>query len=212
MRAIATDGVLALPVEDFYFICVDPAVLSFVVNPILKTMTTHAAGFVGGPGSGKTPLARIMALCASRCSAIVPDHSGLFPCLSVKPRSVTFSVDNQGAKIDPISTMMGEPIRKMKGFTDVGCALLTRERWGAAKFIQGQFRVFVCNDHERTKWVEANQNTRAGVVFYMDHEDFLDITRPVFPRDCESLHIMAVLKRANIIVNAGIILIFRRAT
>ena len=105
-----------------------------------------------------------------------------------------------------------EPIRKMKGFTDVGCTMLTRERWGAAKFIQGQFRVFVCNDYERTEWVEANQNTRTGVVFYMDHKDFLEIIRPVFPKECESPHLMAVLKRANIVVNAGRILIFRRAT
>ena len=71
LNAIRTDGVLALPVEDFYLTLadVDIDVLKFAVNPMLKAMTTHAIGLVGGPGSGKTPLARVLALCASRCLA-----------------------------------------------------------------------------------------------------------------------------------------------
>lgn len=71
LNAIRTDGVLALPVEDFYLTLadVDIDVLKFAVNPMLKAMTTHAIGLVAGPGSGKTPLARVLALCASRCLA-----------------------------------------------------------------------------------------------------------------------------------------------
>ena len=68
LRAIQTDGVLAPPVEDFFFTLadVDLDVLDFAVRPIIKTMKTVAAGILGGPGSGKTPLARIIALCASQ--------------------------------------------------------------------------------------------------------------------------------------------------
>ena len=65
---LQTDGVLALLVEDFYFTIadVDSSIMQFGINPIITAMTTHAPGVVGGPGSGKTPLARILALCASR--------------------------------------------------------------------------------------------------------------------------------------------------
>ena len=67
LRAVQTEAVLALPVEDFFFTLadVDLDVLDFAVRPIIKIMKTVAAGILGGPGSGKTPLARIIALCAS---------------------------------------------------------------------------------------------------------------------------------------------------
>ena len=105
-----------------------------------------------------------------------------------------------------------EPIRKMKGFTDVGCTMLTRERWGAAKFVQGQLRVFVCNDYTYTDWAESHQHTVSGTVLYMKHEQFLEVISPVFPKDTTTPHIVAVLKRANILVNVGKLMFFRRAT
>ena len=55
-----------------------------------------------------------------------------------------------------------EPMRKMKGFTDVGCTMLTKERWGAAKFLKGQLRVFVCNDYVRTDWLEKLPDVPPG--------------------------------------------------
>ena len=68
LKAIQTDGVLSLPIEDFHFSLADvnPSILDFAFNHMIGSMKTHADGLVGGPGSGKTPLARILALCASR--------------------------------------------------------------------------------------------------------------------------------------------------
>ena len=88
---------------------------------------------------------------------------------------------------------------------------MTKERWGAAKFVQGQFRVFVCNDYDATAWVETHQDMVSGTVSHMPHEDFLKVVRPVFPNGTPQPHIMAVLKRANILVNIGKLLIFREA-
>eukprot|EP00439_Symbiodinium_sp_Y106_P014331 s677_g2.t1 len=90
--------------------------------------------------------------------------------------------------------------------------MLTRERWGAAKFVQGQLRVFVCNDYTYTDWTESHQHTVSGTVLYMKHEQFLEVISPVLPKDTTTPHIMAVLKRANILVNVGKLMFFRRAT
>ncbi|CAE7504581.1 unnamed protein product [Symbiodinium natans] len=216
IRAIQTDGVLALPVENFFFTLadLDYQILKFGVNPILKTMTTHAVGVVGGPGSGKTPLARIIALCASR---FWKREQGITSPPSYREASeFDFFRGHPGRKDRPDihddGRLAEEPIRKMKGFTDVGCTMLTKERWGAAKFVQGQMRVFVCNDYDSTEWIEKHQNIRAGTVLQMPHEQFLEVVSPVFPKDTKLPHIMAVLKRANVLVNAGNLVIFRRAS
>ena len=90
--------------------------------------------------------------------------------------------------------------------------MLTKERWGAAKFVQGQMRIFVCNDFEFTPWLQKHQNIRGGCVLHMKHEDFLQVIAPMFPQGTEKPHILAVLKRANILVNAGTMMLFRPAT
>ena len=46
-------------------------------NPILKTMTTHAAGVVGGPGSRNEPVGRILACCRLLQAADIFNQSGL---------------------------------------------------------------------------------------------------------------------------------------
>ncbi|CAE7829059.1 unnamed protein product [Symbiodinium sp. CCMP2592] len=200
LRAIQTDGVLSLPIEDFYLSLADLEfdALHFGINQIIKSMTTRAAGIVGGPGSGKTPLARILALCASRYWK--RQLSLTSPPSFREASEFDFFRGQPGRKDRPDihddGRLAEEPIRKMKGFTDVGCTMLTKERWGAAKFVQGQFRVFVCNDNDTTAWVEA-------------HKDL--VIRPVFPNDTPPPHIMAVLKRANILVNIGKLLVFREA-
>ena len=215
LRAIQTDGVLSLPIEDFYLILADLEfdALHFGINQIIKSMTTRAAGIVGGPGSGKTPLARILALCASRYWK--RQLSLTSPPSFREASEFDFFRGQPGRKDRPDihddGRLAEEPIRKMKGFTDVGCTMLTKERWGAAKFVQGQFRVFVCNDYDTTAWVEAHKDLVSGTISHMPHEDFLKVIRPVFPNDTPPPHIMAVLKRANILVNIGKLMVFREA-
>ena len=82
--------------------------------------------------------------------------------------------------------LASEPIRNMKGFADVGCIAMTRERWGAAKFVQGQMRLFVCNHFDFTPWLVKHQRIRAGCTFHMKHEDFLAVIKPMFPKDTET--------------------------
>ena len=90
--------------------------------------------------------------------------------------------------------------------------MLTKERWGAARFVQSQFGLFVCSDDQHFTEVEKQQDVTPGTILYMTHEVFLEVIGPVFPRGTSAPHIMAVLKRTNILVNAGKLVIFRRAT
>ena len=55
LRALQTDGVLALPIEDFHFTLADVeySIIDFAVRHMLKNMKTHSNGFIGSPGSGK---------------------------------------------------------------------------------------------------------------------------------------------------------------
>ena len=207
---------LALPVEDFYFTLadVDRSVLDFAVRDMLKTIKTPENGIVGGPGSGKTPSARIVALCASR---YWKRELHLDTPASVREASeFDFFRGQPGRKDRPDihddGCLAAEPIRKMKGFADVGCTMLTKECWGAAKFVQGQMRIFVCSDFAFTRELEKAQDLHTGLVFHVKHQDFLDVIAPMFPLGTEPPHIMAVLKRANIVINAGKVLLFHSAT
>ena len=216
LRALQSDGVLALPVEDFHFTLadVDYSVLDFAVRHMLKQLKTHATGFIGGPGSGKTPLARILAMSISRYWKRALHISS--PASFREASEFDFFRGQAGRKDRPDihddGCLASEPIRKMKGFADVGCTMLTKERWGAAKFVQGQMRIFVCNDFEFTPWLHEHQGITGGTTLHMQHEDFLKVIAPMFPERTEPPHIMAVLKRANLLVNAGKIMIFRPAT
>ena len=52
LRALQSDGVLALPVEDLYFILTDVGP-SRPDSAMVKSMKTIAVGILGGPGSGR---------------------------------------------------------------------------------------------------------------------------------------------------------------
>ena len=216
LRALQNDGVLSLPVEDFHFTLadIDYSVLDFAVRHMIRNLKTHANGFIGGPGSGKTPLARAVAMCISRYWKRELNITS--PPSFREASEFDFFRGQPGRRDRPDihddGCLASEPIRKTKGFADVGCTMLTKERWGAAKFVQGQMRIFVCNDFEFTPWLQKHQNIRGGCVLHMKHEDFLQVIAPMFPQGTEKPHIMAVLKRANILVNAGTMMLFRPAT
>ena len=66
---------------------------------------------------------------------------------------------------------------------------------GCSQVRPGTVAVFVCNDYTYTDWAESHQHTVSGTVLYMKHEQFLE-----------------VISRANILVNVGKLMFFRRAT
>ena len=134
LRALQSDGVLALPVEDFYFTLTDvgPSLLDTAIQHMVKSMKTIAVGILGGPGSGKTPLARIMALCASRYWKRELQLTS--PPSFREASEFDFFGGQPGRKDRPDihddGSLADEPIRKTKGFADVGCTMLffSRER------------------------------------------------------------------------------------
>ena len=237
LRAVQTEGVLALPVEGFFFTLadVDLDVLDFAVRPIIKIMKTVAAGILGGPGSGKTPLARIIALCASwywkpelgiSSSASFRGASEFDSEIRINLEKKTFFLyyfnaqdfvhGQPGCKDRPDAhddgRLAAEPIPNMTGFADVGCTMMTKERWGAAKFVQGQMHVIACNDYVCTdalKQCSYRIIARASCLTYHTKTCWLCSLQlcPRTPQDgCFQAH---EHPRKNILVNAGKCLLFR---
>ncbi|CAE7370490.1 unnamed protein product [Symbiodinium sp. CCMP2592] len=78
--------------------------------------------------------------------------------------------------------------------------------------VRSGVKVFVCNDYVFTDALKQLQDHRSGFISYLTHEEFLDVTAPMFPKDTEDPHKMVVLKRSNILVSAGKCLLLRRFT
>ena len=79
-----------------------------------------------------------------------------------------------------------QPMRKLKGFCDIGITVLTKERWGAAKFPQGRFRIYVSEP-------EAIRGTSN-----VSHKDFMAMLEPAWMKGSGLSDIKAVLKRTGI--------------
>ncbi|CAE7035340.1 unnamed protein product [Symbiodinium sp. CCMP2592] len=178
LRNLMSDVVPALPVDDFPLTLVD-------VDPtnILEKFFPHfnekALGMHGVPNVGKTPLARIVAMAMSR------DRPDIF---------------DDG-------TLSEQPPRKIKGFCDVGNTVLTKERWGAAKFPQGQMRFYVSNELQS----EAEPLSRSSGNS-ISHKTFLEILEPAWMKGTGVSDITAVLKRTCLLVFTDNYIYYRPAT
>ena len=126
---------------------VDPAVL-FILEKLFPYFTEKALGMHGIPNVGKTPLGRIIPMAMSRywvrklASKNLPGFR--------EASEFDFFRGEAGRKDRPDlfddGPLPEQPLRKLKGFCDVGNTVLTKERWGAAKFPQGQMRIYMVND------------------------------------------------------------------
>ena len=79
-----------------------------------------------------------------------------------------------------------QPMRKLKGFCDVGNTVLTKERWGAAKFPQGQLRISMSNDLD----LDAEPN---GQPLVITHSDFMRMMEPAWMKGSVLSDVKAVL-------------------
>ena len=149
LRNLMNDGVLALPVHDFplTLVDVDPAVL-FILEKLFPYFTDKALGMHGIPNVGKTPLGRIIAMAMSRYW-VRKLNSKANLALGRLQSLISFRGE-AGRKDRPDrfddGSLPEQPMRKLKGVCDVGNTVLTKERWGAAKFPQNQMRIYMVND------------------------------------------------------------------
>ena len=94
---------------------------------------------------------------------------------------------------------------RWKAFTDVGLTeSMTRERWGASKWVRGQLRLWAVNPFD------ASQEPPLGKS--VSHEIFMTIIEPLWGKDMDDESKLAVLKRSCLIVATHQWLYYRIAT
>lgn len=190
------DGVLALPVHDFPLTLVDvePGVL-MILEKLFPSFTDKALGMHGVPNVGKTPLGRTIAMAMSRywIRKLKSNHIPGFREAS----EFDFFRGEAGRPERPDifddGSLPEQPMRKLKGFCDVGNTVLTKERWGAAKFPQGQPRLYISNDVD----LSAEPSGRSMVI---THIQFMQMLEPAWMKGSCLSDIKAVLKRTCIII------------
>ena len=77
---------------------------------------------------------------------------------------------------------------------------MTKERWGAAKFVMQQLRVWCVNDFDANAEPKDNMapDTNKSTIA---HQEFMDTLAPAWPKDTSKENILAVLKRSSICIN-----------
>ena len=201
---LARDGALA-KVTKFY-----PLTLLDVENNIVEVleglvphMLDKGVAMLGEPGCGKTPLARIL------CSLFSRYHGGEGQFRSAS--DFDFFRGPPGNRRCPCIFDDGDiddqPIRKMEAFLDVGDEeTITKERWNAAKFVQGQLRVVCDNKYDPSKEPADSGPFRDNSVH---HKDFMEIIAPMFAPGTTLANRMAILKRSVVLVNSTKYLSYR---
>jgi hypothetical protein len=94
---------------------------------------------------------------------------------------------------------------RWKAFTDVGLTeAMTRERWGASKWVRGQLRLWAVNPFDA-----QNEPDEGNVIA---HHRFMEIIDPLWGKDMDLESKHAVLKRSCLIVITDDWLYYRIAT
>ena len=70
---------------------------------------------------------------------------------------------------------------------------MTRERWGASKWVRGQLRVWAVNPYNRDEADKGFANT-------VSHEAFMKVIDPIWHQNFDDESKLAILKRSCIIL------------
>ena len=105
----------------------------------------------------------------------------------------------------------------MKAFTDVGnIESMSKERWGAAKWVRGQARIYCVNDFDIKSEPALDQpllDIQEGRHTYIAHKVFLEMLESAwYSKEASESNVMAVLKRTHIFVNTATSLYIRPAS
>ena len=148
-------------------------------------------------GKGRTPLARAVATMMSRY------HGGVGEFRSAS--DFGFFSGMKGSRTCPNiyddGDICEQSIKKMKAFSDVGDEeTMTKERWTAAKWIQGQMRIVCDNRYDPAG--EPKDSGPFGSSESITHESFIDIVKPAFPTGTSKANFGAILRRSAFIINS----------
>jgi hypothetical protein len=184
--------------------------LGQVMEPVLPTLKRKSLIFLGTAGVGKTPAMQVLLMALSRYwmhRMEVTDQEPYFKTAE----DLDFYRDDPGQVWCGCALDDGDCnlqlVRVMKSFLDITLReALTRERWGAAKFVQNQPRMICDNKWDETaepKMVVNGERRPWKVGFPgTDNKQFMEMIRPAMPEKATLSDIEAVCKRATIIVNS----------
>ena len=193
LDSLANDNCLAKLITR-YDLTVQDLHPTFVVNifqDAIGFLLDHSLWLMGEPGVGKTPLARITAMLFSRY------HGGDGNFRTAEDfdffRGLHFGKSIPALYDDGDVSL--EPIKKKKAFSDVGNNEgILKERWTAAKFVQGQLRIVIDNSYAE---LEVKNPDAASI----SHDDFVNMIKPAIGH-IPSADTRAILKRSVFIVFA----------
>ena len=220
LRNLSNDGVLAQVHENWPLTLfdLDNRFLK-VLAPLVPSLVDKALGFHGVPGAGKTPAARTIAMAISRMWLKKMGKADVAPSFR-QACEFDFFRGQTGSVLRPDifddGSFSEQPFKKVKAFTDIGnVESMSKERWGAAKWVKGQLRIYCCNDFEGRNEPKDDMPImakRAGEISFVRHEDFMKMLEPAwYTKEATEANIMAVLKRTHIIVNTHTFLYVRPA-
>eukprot|EP00933_Yihiella_yeosuensis_P072374 TRINITY_DN80759_c0_g1_i1.p1 TRINITY_DN80759_c0_g1~~TRINITY_DN80759_c0_g1_i1.p1 ORF type:complete len:647 (-),score=98.99 TRINITY_DN80759_c0_g1_i1:552-2492(-) len=203
IEALQKQGSLAKVRKDYVLtmLCLDQHFLRFGLFPILPTLKNHGLLLLGQANAGKTPLSIIVSLMFSRHYiqkfAMEKDSSmRTAPDLDFfrgNPGNISCPFVFDDSDIDQVN------VAKLKAFLDVGEEeAMTRERWGASKFVMNQLRIAIDNKYDEEK---VNPNFPEDAVEQeVAMQDLIAIIKPAFV-NVAAPDLDAILKRASLIVN-----------
>ncbi|CAE7558901.1 unnamed protein product [Symbiodinium sp. CCMP2592] len=205
LRNLCQDGVLAKVHEVWPLTLYDLDVrILKALGRLFNTLQEKAIGFHGIPGRGKTPVARTIAMALSRYWIAELGQTGQTGTLT-RP-----DIFDDG-------TLSEQPFKKVKAFTDVGnIESMSKERWGAAKWVRGQARIYCVNDFDIKSEPALDQpllDIQEGRHTYIAHKVFLEMLESAwYSKEASESNVMAVLKRTHIVVNTATSLYIRPAS
>ena len=199
IRSLAAEGTLAkkqyyypLTLED-----IQPWFLDKVVRVFWHQLKEKSIVILGDAGRGKTPVGQIIALAVAAFWKSQLGEIGEDPCFRTVP-DIDFLRGAMGCKtmVDIVDDCDSDqlPIKKVKALLDVGqVETMSRERWNGVKWVQNQLRLLIDNKYDHS----AEPDGRAPTI---QPKAFFEMVRPAFWKEALPVDIVALMKRAVIVV------------
>ena len=170
------------------------------LHAILPTLLSCSLILLGEQGMGKTSLAIIIALAMSRWH-IARKKSDEVPSYRLT-QDLDFLKNNPGRPEQPVlyddGDMNEEAPKVMKAFLDMKAPeSMTRARYTSVKFHGGQLRIACDNSYNEALGQRLAMSDAAEKTV----DDFVQLISPAFSSKFTRAHLMAVLKRATVILN-----------
>ena len=184
-----------------------PWLVDNIMAELVPHMTIRSLALVGKAGCGKTPVMETLLCAFSRFWKRRMNIDG--PGWYRTANDLDFFRGEVGTKDRPDG--LDDPDPKLitpsrwKAFCDIGLVeSMTRERWGASKWVRNQLRILACNPFDdRTEPADGRTVT---------HQQFMEIISALWGKDMDPESMLAVVKRCCFIVVTNEWIYYRVAT